>query len=365
MKYKLQFSNLIKNMDSDFNWTTKYDSKLIKELINNEITGKHKLYNKTIKPISICKNKYDLLGYYKENNKDIFITIHFVGYKSSDENSPYYEEYESLESAIIKIVDVYNKLYKQSRYDMLIESEGIKRQKSYFALQGLYSKMPIIYDCLLKINEFRGQVATKDNENLIIIQDLFQFFSYDFVYKIRSIFLLCEIENYADAAIILRSLTEAFFYFKYYIIKNDGKKLYEYVNQSKKRGTKIKDIMDNIAPSYYDSIYNDLCKLSHSNPLITGLFRGNVSKENKLRHSMYNINIDWFSYILNLTLPLINGYFSMFKIVYKNNTIETSEQLSNNIKLIQNFINKDLEDRYKIYEKQRKTIDLYKKIITF
>lgn len=365
MDYKNEFIRITKSMDTDFNWTTKLDLELINNLIKNEISEKHELFNKEIIPIAIAKNKYDLLGYYKEMDDNIFVTIHFKGYKTDVDVSPYFEKYNSLESAIMMIIKMYNELYVQNRYNIMIESEEIKKQKSYYILNGLYSKMPLIYDCLFKINEYRGKLADIDNKDLLIIQNLFQFYAYDFSYKIRSIFTLSEIGNYADAAIILRSLTETFFYFKYYIVKNDGKGMDEYVMQSKKHGIKIKDIMEKIAPTYYDTIYDELCKLTHGNPLMVGLFRGNVSKEDRLKHSMYNINLDWFSYILNLTLPLINGYFEMFKKVYPNNTLHTSKRLTNNMKIVKDFINKDLKDRYNTHEKQRPMIELYKKIISF
>lgn len=365
MKYKDQFLNLIKIMDSDFNWTIDCDLNLINKLIKNEIGENHELYNKKLIPVAICKNKYDVLAYYEDEKKDVFVTIHFKGYKSLPEDSPYFEKYINIESALNMIINIYNNLYKQSRYDLMIESEEIKKQKNYSILTGLYSIMPIIYDSLFKINEYRGELASDNNLELLRIQDLFQFFSSDFPYKIRSIFLLSEIGNYADAGIILRTLIETFFYFKYYIIKNDGKKLFNYVEQNKKSTIKIKDIMEYIAPSYYDTVYDELCKFTHGNPLMVGIFRGNVNGKDKLKHNMYNINLDWFSYILNLSMPLIVGYFSMFKVVYKNNTINTSEQLSKNIKLIEEFIYNDLNQRYEKYEGQRETIELYKKIIEF
>lgn len=82
----------------------------------------------------------------------------------------------------------------------MLESEEAKKQKSYLMLNDLYNILPKMYDCLFKMNEYRGELAKIDDENLLRIQDLFQFFSYDFVYKIRSIFVLCEIGNYADDA---------------------------------------------------------------------------------------------------------------------------------------------------------------------
>ena len=75
-------------------------------------------------------------------------------------------------------------------------------QKNYSILKGLYSIVPIIYDTLFKMDEYRGELASDNDVELLRIQDLFQFFSSDFPYKIRSIFLLSEIGNYADAGII-------------------------------------------------------------------------------------------------------------------------------------------------------------------
>ena len=365
MNYREKFERFIEIMDSDFNWTTTVDKHLLNELIKVEISKNHTLYKKNIIPIAICKNKYDILGYYNESGTDIFVTIHFIGYKSTNENAPYYEVYNTLNEAINKIQLIYYNLYFKSRFIIMIESEEVKKQKSYNTLSGLYAKMPLIYDCLFKMNEYRGKLADIENENLLKIQDLFQFFSYDFVYKIRSIFTLSEIANYADAAIVLRSLTESFFVYKYYIIKNNGNKLENYIEQNSKNTTRIENIINYIAPGYYESIYGELCKFTHGNPLILALFRGNVSGEDKLKHSMYNINLNWFSYIINLTLPLINGYFEMFKAVYKNNTIKESKRLTKTINEIKEFINKDLDDRYNLYESQRNTIDLYRKIINF
>lgn len=365
MNYKNEFKKIIKSMDDDFNWTTNTNNELINSLIKNEISNNHYLFNKEINSIAICTNKYDLFGYYNEDNKEVFVTIHFMGYKSNIEDAPYFETYDTFELAIERILHIYTNLYYNSRYTIMLESEVAKKQKSYLTLRGLYNILPKIYDCLFKMNEYRGELAKIDNENLLRIQDLFQFFSYDFVYKIRSIFIICEIGNYADSAIILRSLTETFFYYKYYIIKNDGQKLGNYVNQDKRNTTRIKDIMEYIAPGYYESVYDELCMFAHGNPFITGLFRGNCGKKDILKHSMYNINVDWFSIIINMTLPLILGYIDMFKKVYSKNTLNKSKRLTNNIKEVENYITKDLEDRYKLFENQRDMIDLYKMIINF
>lgn len=365
MKYKDMFKTIISSMDDNFNWEIKLDNNLIDYLIKTEIKENHHLYGKEIIPIAICKNKYDLLAYYIDNDKEIIVTIHFKGYQTNNDNDPHFEIYKNFDDAIDTILLIYKDLYQESRYKILIESENIKKIKSQKTLPGLYNILKIIYDVLLKMDEYRGKLADNDEIDLLKIQDLFQFFSSDFPYKIRSIFLLSEIGNYSDACILLRSLTESFFYFKYYILKNDGKKLSYYINQSKKNTTKIKDIMDSIAPTYYDTVYNELCKFTHGNPLMIGLFRGNVSKDEPLKHNMYNININWYSYIINLTIPLIVGYFNMYKVVYKNNTLKTNTILNSNMQLIYKFILGDIKDRYNKFPCQRKTIDLYNKIISF
>ena len=366
MRYKEEFLKIIERMDNDFNWTINFDMDLINKLIKNEISEEHELYNKKIEPIAISKNKYDLLVYYKsDNNKDVILTIHFNGYRTNNKKNPSFEEYINFFEACQKIVLIYNEIYLNSRYNSMLDSEIVKREKCYSALKGLYTIMPVVYDVLFKMNEFRGKLAKENDQNLIQIQDVFQFFSFDFPFKIRSIFLLAEIGNYNDACIVLRSLTETFFYFKYYIIKNNGKKLREYINQDKKSSIRIKDIMDFIAPSYYETIYKDLCKFAHGNPLITGVFRGNVSKEDPLKYNFFNINLDWYSYVINLTLPLVFGYIEMYNIVYNHNTLKVNNSLCNNIEIIKKYIISDMKERYEIFPKQQKMIELYGKIISF
>lgn len=247
----------------------------------------------------------------------------------------------------------------------MLEGEETKKIKTYNTLKGLYFILPTIYDTLWKINEFRGELAKDIEEDLLRIQDLFQFFLSEFPYKIRDIFILSEIGNYSDACILLRSLIETFFYFKYYVIKNNGRKLSSYVMQDKKNRTRIKDIMEFIAPNFYETQYAELCKFAHGNPLILGLFRGNVDKSQPLKYSIYNVNIDWYSYILNLTMPLIVGMFNMFEKIYKNNTIKTFKPLENDIKKVKEFIINDMNERYNLYPKQREMINMYRKIIQF
>ncbi len=365
MKYKEYFQQLIDKMGEDFIWTIDVGQEKIDRLFEKEIKQRHPLYGKKIIPIAMCKNKLDILGFFEENSKHIIVAIHFMGYISSNDNDPCFDTYNSIESACNDIIMIYINLYKNNRFKLMLEGEETKKIKTYNTLKGLYFILPTIYDTLWKINEFRGELAKDIEEDLLRIQDLFQFFLSEFPYKIRDIFILSEIGNYSDACILLRSLIETFFYFKYYVIKNNGRKLSSYVMQDKKNRTRIKDIMEFIAPNFYETQYAELCKFAHGNPLILGLFRGNVDKSQPLKYSIYNVNIDWYSYILNLTMPLIVGMFNMFEKIYKNNTIKTFKPLENDIKKVKEFIINDMNERYNLYPKQREMINMYRKIIQF
>ena len=365
MKYKDVFQTYMKVIGKSFNWTTKINKNLINHLIKTEIGSNHVLHNKEIVPIAILKNKYDLFGYYTENGKDIFVTIHFSGYKTEVESKPYYDEYSNINDAIGTIIDVHFALYENSRYNMMVESEEKKKQNTRNNYECLNTLLPKIYDVLLKMNEYRGQLSIGEDDELGKIQDLFQFYSMDFAYKIRSIFTLMEIGNYADSAIILRTLTETFIVYKYYLQKHNGKKLEAYIYQSKNNTIRIKDIMNKIVPGYYETLYSSLCLFTHGNPIATGLFRGNVNKEDRFKYNMYNINDSWITFIINLTLPLIIGFFNMFKKVYVKNTLKTNQKLVKEIKEIKNTITKDMNTRYKKIPKQREGINLYRKIISF
>ena len=364
-EYKKYFQELINRMGEDFIWTINIGQEKLDELIKMEIKQTHPLYGKKITPIAMCKNKLDILGFFEEANRAIIVANHFMGYKSFYDNDPCFNIYNNIESACNETIMIYNDLYKNSRYKLMLEGEEAKKFKTYSTLRGLYFMLPKIYDTLWKINEFRGELAKNTEEDLLIIQNLFQFFLSEFPYKIRSIFLLTEIGNYSDACILLRSLIETFLYFKYYIIKNNGRKLNSYVMQDKKNTTRIRDIMEFIVPNFYETQYAELCKFAHGNPLTLGLFRGNVDKSQPFKYSIYNINIDWCSYIINLTIPLIVGMFNMFQKVYRNNTIKTFKPLEKNIQEIKEFIMNDMSERYKLYPKQKEMIDMYRKIISF
>ena len=364
-KYKDYFKNVINSMDKDFLWTTDNNETYIEQLIENEIKPTHFLYQKKFIPIASCKNKNDVLGYYEENGKDVIVAIHFMGYVSTDKENPTFDIFENICIACIKIVDVYNNLYKNSRYPIMLNGERIKGEKTTTTLRGFYNILPIIYDSLWKINEFRGEYANANEIQLLKIQDLFQFFIAEFPYKIRDIFILAEIGNYSDACILLRSLIETFIYFKYYIINADGDNLSRYIRRDKEYKIQIKTIMENVVPGFYDNEYAELCKFTHGNPLIHGLFRGNVDKEHPLRYSIYGINLDWYSYIANLTTPIIMGMFNMFDRVYKKNTVHVYKPLVDEINIVKEFILSDMDERFIKYPKQKETIERYKKIVEF
>lgn len=249
-------------------------------------------------------------------------------------------------------------------YTVLLESEKIKKQKTEEKLNGIYNTfMPHVYNVLIKLPFYTGELADDNDLNMIKIQDTFQFFIYVFPFKIRNILSLMEIGSYHDAGILYRSLVESFICYKYYIQKNDGDCLSRYVLRESKRT--IKDIFESIVPGYYDEIYSMLCNLTHNNPLTQALFRGNVSRKTPLKTNINNINIDWFSYIYNQLLPLIIGVIEMYKIVYPNNIIEQDIKLIDEKDYIYKYINNDINEKKNLYPTQAKMINYYNEIIRF
>ena len=161
-------------------------------------------------------------------------------------------------------------------YQTLLKSEKIKRNKTKSEIPGFYNFIPSVYNVFIKMPFIHGTLAEDIDTELIKIQDLFQFFVYDFPFKASNIYNLMEIGSYFDATILFRSLVESFIIYKYYILKKDGTGLSNYfLGNSKMR---IKDIFEKVIPGYYDSLYSELCKATHSNPLLQAIFRGNVSK---------------------------------------------------------------------------------------
>ena len=116
---------------------------------------------------------------------------------------------------------------------------------------------------------------------------------------------------------------------------------------------RIKDIFEKVIPGYYDSLYSELCKATHSNPLLQAIFRGNVSKSVPIKSNINNINLDWFSYVTNQLEPLIIGTIELYKYELTheakkphNNTINPTKYSELTIFTKQNSIpklNKEIE----------------------
>lgn len=246
-------------------------------------------------------------------------------------------------------------------YLVLVESEEIKRNKTISSISELYNCIPYIYNILLKLPFCVGKLAEDDDFNMIKIQDVFQLYMYDFPFKVRNIYSLMEIGSYSDAAILYRSLIESFIFYKYYIINKDGYGLSKYIFRESKRT--IKDIFEAVIPGYYNDIYSQLCNFTHSNPLLQGLFRGNVSKDKPLKTDINNINIDWFGYIHNQLIPLIIGIVEMYKIVFPNNKITENDVLMEDLEYVYKFVRNDVNYRKEYFPDQTKMIDYYDKII--
>lgn len=246
-------------------------------------------------------------------------------------------------------------------YQTLIKSEIIKQDKTKSEIPGFYNFIPSVYNVFIKMPFIHGTLAEDDDTELIKIQDLFQFFIYDFPFKVRNIYNLMEIGSYFDATILFRSLVESFIIYKYYILRKDGTGLSNYfLGNSKMR---IKDIFERVLPGYYDSLYSELCKTTHSNPLIQAIFRGNVSKATPIKSNINNINLDWFSYVTNQLEPLILGTIELYKYVYPDNTLFDDKNIENDLKCIYIFINENIEDRKKKYPNQKEMIDYYENLI--
>ncbi|MDD2376069.1 MAG: DUF5677 domain-containing protein [Clostridia bacterium] len=246
-------------------------------------------------------------------------------------------------------------------YYVLLESEGIKTHKTQLAIPQFYEFVPHFYNVFMKLPFYCGELAEETDKNKIKIQDVLQFFIYDFPFKLRNIQLLMENGSYADAVILYRSLVENFICYKYFISKNDGEGLSKYINRKTKKT--IKDIFEGVVPGYYDDIYAELCKFTHGNPLTQGIFRGNVSQNQPLKSNIENINVNWFAYIYNQLLPLIIGVFEMYKIVFPNNTTNSDTTLIKELDYIYKFIKFDIAIRKEEYPRQKAMIDYYNNII--
>ena len=106
-------------------------------------------------------------------------------------------------------------------YDKLIKSEKIKIQKTNESFGKEFGFVEHIYNYLLILPFSTGKLCEDSDINAIQIQDAFHQYIYEIPFKIRSIYKLLEIANYADAAILLRTLIESTLVYKFYISKND------------------------------------------------------------------------------------------------------------------------------------------------
>lgn len=246
-------------------------------------------------------------------------------------------------------------------YNILVNSEIIKKNKMHQQLPGMYDFLPHVYNVLMKLPFCMGSLCDDNDLNMVKIQDSFQFFIYDLPFKIRNIISLMEIGSYHDAGILFRSLVESFICYKFYIEKEDGDGLSRYILRTSKRS--IKDIFESVIPGYYDDIYSTLCCLTHNNPLTQALFRGNISRQKPLESNINNINLDWFSYIYNQLLPLIIGCIEIFNKVYPNNTIKQDLKLLKEKEYIYKYIQEDINSRKSLYHNQKKMIDYYNRLI--
>lgn len=250
-------------------------------------------------------------------------------------------------------------------YNILINSEKIKIQKTQKEIPGFYEFLPILFNVLLQMPFCTGKLCDENDIEMVKIQDLFQFFIYDTSFKVKNIIYLMEIGSYCDACILFRSLLESFIIYKYFILSKDGSGLSKYfeTDRSKRSKQRIKDIFEKVIPNFYDDLYDELCMNTHSNPLIQAIFRGNVSKNEPIKSRIDNINIDWFSYIANQLLPLIIGIIDLYKYVYPNNTLENNKQLKHDLDTVYKFIYDDIEERKIEFPNQLKMIEYYNQII--
>ena len=250
---------------------------------------------------------------------------------------------------------------KETPYEMMLKSETIKRNKTMEEIPGLYNFLPSLFNVLLLMPHSLGKLCNIEDKETVQIQDLFQFYIYDFPFKIKNIISLMEIGSYADAVILFRTLAENFIIYKYFIIKKDGTGLSNYYSRKTKKS--IKDIFEKVVPGYYDSLYDELGHATHGDPLIQAIFRGNVSKITPIKSNINNINLDWFSYVFNQLEPIILGVIELYKKVYPGNTLETSKSVKEDLKIIYEFINSNIDYRKKKYPSQSEMIDFYDKIV--
>lgn len=202
-------------------------------------------------------------------------------------------------------------------YDKLIKSEKIKIQKTNDFFGKELEFVSHICNYFLVLPFSTGNLCDKSDINAIQIQDAFLQYIYELPFKIRSIYKLLEIANYSDAAILLRTLIETTMVYKFYVSKNDGSGLSNYI--LRKNNPRIKTIMEAVTPGFYDDIYSTLCNFTHGNIIAQTIFRSNVSKKD-LTTNINNIYHKWFYYISNQTISIIPCIFDMYDAVFPKNT---------------------------------------------
>lgn len=222
-------------------------------------------------------------------------------------------------------------------FNKLLESEQIKIQKTKDTFGKEFELVQHICNFLIALPFSTGKLCDDSDINNIKIQDPFLLFIYDVPFKIRSIYKLLEIANYADAAIILRTLAEATIVYKFYISKNDGEGLSRYILRKTKRS--IKDIMNDILPGYYDNVYASLCNFTHGDAIAQAIFRNILNKE-PLKTHIAGINSKWFYYVSNQTISIVPCIIDMYDMVFPNNIISGNCELSKEKEYIFDIINK-------------------------
>lgn len=245
-------------------------------------------------------------------------------------------------------------------YERLIDSEEIKIKKTKEAFEKELDFVGHIYNYFLILPFSTGELCDASDLNAVKIQDAFLRYIYEIPFKIRSIYKLLEIANYADAAILLRTLIESTIVYKFYISRNDGDGLSKYILRKSNRT--IKNVMESVLPNYYDNIYASLCKFSHGDIFAQTVFRSNVSA-NDYTTNIENINSKWFYYVSNQTISIIPCIIDMYDMVFPNNVILDDQELASQRKYIVDTIRNFVEKMTKNDTKKETFYHYYKELI--
>ena len=246
-------------------------------------------------------------------------------------------------------------------YDKLIESEKEKIKKTKEAFGKEFEFVGHIYNYLLILPFSTGKLCDDSDINAIQIQDAFHQYIYEIPFKIRSIYKLLEIANYADAAILLRTLIESTLVFKFYISKNDGDGLSKYILR-KENAPSIHKIMKAVLPGFYDDVYSSLCEFTHGNIFAQTVFRSNVSANNTTTN-INNIYHKWFYYVSNQTISIIPCIFDMYDVVFPNNTISENLELVKERKYVVDTILRFIEEMTANDAEKKSFYHYYKELI--